>query len=57
MKEIFNRRSVRQYSNRPIEAEKMDKIIRAAMQAPSAGNQQPWEFLRTALEQQAVVAC
>ena len=44
MKEIFNRRSVRQYSNRPIEAEKMDKIIRAAMQAPSAGNQQPWEF-------------
>ena len=60
MKEIFNRRSVRQYSNRPIEAEKMDKIIRAAMQAPSAGNQQPWEFIvvqeRKLLEQLSLLS-
>ena len=45
MKEIFNRRSIRKYANRPIESEKLDRILRAAMQAPSAGNQQPWEFL------------
>ena len=60
MKEIFNRRSVRKYSNLPIEAEKMDKIIRAATQAPSAGNQQPWEFLvvqeRELLEQLSLLS-
>jgi len=42
---IFNRRSVRSYSEKPVEAEKKEKLLRAAMQAPSAGNQQPWEFI------------
>ena len=42
---IFNRRSVRKYTEQKIEAEKVDRILRAAMQAPSATNQQPWEFL------------
>ena len=45
MQEIFNRRSVRRYADRPIEKEKLEKLLRAAMQAPSAGNQQPWEFI------------
>ena len=45
MELIFNRRSVRSYLDRPVEKEKIDKMIRAAMQAPSAKNQQPWEFL------------
>jgi len=45
MKEIFNRRSIRKFQDRPIEKEKIDKLIRAAMQAPSAANQQPWEFI------------
>ena len=27
-----------------MEQEKLTKILRAGMQAPSAGNQQPWEF-------------
>ncbi|MBC8060659.1 MAG: nitroreductase family protein [Clostridiaceae bacterium] len=45
MKEIFNRRSIRSYENRPVEKEKIEKLLRAAMQAPSAANQQPWEFI------------
>ena len=45
MKEIFNRRSIRQYLPQPVEKEKLERLLRAAMQAPSAGNQQPWEFI------------
>ena len=45
MEEIFNRRSVRKFQDRPLEDEKIDKLLHAAMQAPSAGNQQPWEFI------------
>lgn len=44
MNAIFQRISVRKYQNRPVEPEKIEKILRAAMAAPSAGNQQPWEF-------------
>ena len=44
MKEIFHRISVRKYEDRPVEKEKILEIIRAGMQAPSAANQQPWEF-------------
>ena len=44
MNEIFERVSIRKYENRPVEPEKTEKILRAAMAAPSAGNQQPWEF-------------
>ena len=45
MKEIFIRRSIRNYSEKRIEDEKIDKLLRAAMQAPSAANQRPWEFI------------
>lgn len=45
MKEIFNRRSIRKFKDLPVEKEKIDKLLRAAMQAPSALNQQPWEFI------------
>lgn len=45
MEAIFNRRSIRKYEDRPVEKEKIEKLLRAAMQAPSAGNQQPWEFI------------
>ncbi len=44
MNEIFTRISIRKYDDRPVEEEKILEIIRAGMQAPSAGNQQPWEF-------------
>lgn len=44
MNEIFHRTSVRSYQDRQIEEEKTEKMLRAAMAAPSAGNQQPWEY-------------
>lgn len=44
MNEIFHRTSIRKYLNKPVEDVKIEKILRAAMAAPSAGNQQPWEF-------------
>ena len=45
MKEIFERRSIRQYTDAPVSDADMEKLLHAAMQAPSAGNQQPWEFV------------
>jgi nitroreductase len=41
---ILSRRSIRKYSGRPVEGEKVEMLLRAAMAAPSAGNQQPWHF-------------
>ena len=45
MKEIFDRRSVRTYTDRDVTPQEEEKLLRAAMQAPSAGNEQPWEFI------------
>ncbi len=44
MEAIFKRVSVRKFEERPVENEKIEQLMRAAMAAPSAGNQQPWEF-------------
>lgn len=44
MSSIYHRTSIRKYEDRPVEKEKISEILRAGMQAPSAGNQQPWEF-------------
>ena len=44
MNEIFHRTSIRNYLDRQIEQEKVEQLLRAAMAAPSAGNQQPWEY-------------
>ena len=45
MNEIFDRASVRVFKDTPVEKEKVTALLKAAMQAPSAGNQQPWEFI------------
>jgi nitroreductase len=42
---LLGRRSVRKYQDRPVEPEKVDVLLRAAMAAPSAGNEQPWRFV------------
>jgi nitroreductase len=42
---ISTRRSIRLYTGQPIASEIIEKLLRAAMQAPSAGNQQPWQFV------------
>ena len=44
MNSIFHRVSIRKYTDVPVEEEKIEKILRAAFAAPSAQNQQPWEF-------------
>ncbi len=45
MKEIFERRSIRKYKKDTVSEETIEKIIRAGMAAPSAGNEQPWHFI------------
>lgn len=42
---IMNRRSIRKFADRPVEREKLESLLRAAMQAPSGKNSQCWEFL------------
>ncbi len=42
---IFSRASVRTFDGRKVEPEKVELLLRAAMAAPSACNQQPWEFV------------
>jgi nitroreductase len=45
---ILTRRSVRQYAPQPVPDEVVRELLAAAMQAPSAGNQQPWHFVLVA---------
>ena len=45
MQAIMSRRSIRKYEQRPVEPEIVEKLLRAAMAAPSAGNQQTWRFI------------
>jgi nitroreductase len=42
---IMTRRSTRQFTDEPVTAEQIEILMRAAMAAPSAGNQQPWRFV------------
>ncbi len=45
MNEIFRRVSTREFTDKPVSQDYLIAILKAGMQAPSAGNQQPWEFL------------
>ena len=45
MNPIFQRQSVRRYSDIEVTDAQIENILRAAMQAPSACNQQAWEFI------------
>lgn len=42
---INTRQSVRKYSFRPVEKEKLQRCLEAARMAPSASNSQPWHFI------------
>ena len=42
---IFTRRSTRQFTNQPIESEKLHQILEAAMSGPSCVNARDWSFL------------
>jgi len=45
MKSILTRRSIRRFTSQPVSDEIIQDLLRAAMSAPSAGNEQPWEFV------------
>jgi nitroreductase len=44
MDAIYSRRSVRFYTDQPVEKPVVEALLQAAVQAPSALNQQPWAF-------------
>ena len=41
---IYHRRAVREYTSEPVDRETLKFLVDAAIQAPSAVNQQPWSF-------------
>lgn len=41
---LLKRRSVRKFTDQPVEQEKIDQLLHAAMSGPSACNKKPWEF-------------
>jgi nitroreductase len=45
LESIFHRRSIRKFTDRPVEPDKLDLLLQAAMAAPSAMNCKPWEFV------------
>jgi nitroreductase len=42
---VMERRSIRKYTDEPVGDDAVERLLRAAMAAPSAGNQQPWRFV------------
>lgn len=42
---VMDRRSIRKYTAEAVDDESVERLLRAAMSAPSAGNQQPWQFV------------
>ena len=42
---IYGRRSIRQYTAEAVSEKLLEKLLKAAMSAPSAGNEQPWHFV------------
>lgn len=45
MQNILQRKSVRSYTNQPVEREKLDTLVRAAMAAPTGKDMRPWKFV------------
>jgi nitroreductase len=45
MDAIYKRRSIRKYTSQPVPEKNIIEFIKAGMNAPSAGNQQPWHFV------------
>jgi nitroreductase len=42
---LRKRRSIRKYEKRPVEAEKVDLLVEAALRSPSSRGFNPWEFV------------
>jgi nitroreductase len=42
---LLTRRSIRDYTDQDVTEQEVETLLRAAMAAPSAGNEQPWHFV------------
>lgn len=42
---LMKRRSIRRYTDKPVEKEKIDQLIRAALLAPTSRNSRAWEYI------------
>jgi len=42
---LKERRSIRKYQDKPVEKEKIDKLLQAALLSPSSVDSQPWRFI------------
>lgn len=45
MNAILNRKSIRKYTDMKVSDEIVEELLRSGMAAPSAANEQPWEFI------------
>jgi len=45
MEAILKRRSIREFLDKPVEKEKLERVLEAGRQAPSASNAQPWRIV------------
>lgn len=45
LKLLSNRRSIRKFKDQPVENEKIDRLVEAALRAPSSRSLNPWEFI------------
>ena len=45
LKAINKRTSIRKFKSKPVEKDKLEKILEAGRRAPSWGNTQPWRFI------------
>jgi nitroreductase len=51
---ITSRRNVREFTDEPLPAEALERILEAAWRAPSSRNSQPWDFVVVTDRQQLV---
>jgi nitroreductase len=45
LEKLYKRRSIRKFKNIPLERERIEKITKAALLAPSSRGIRPWEFI------------
>ncbi|MBN1402103.1 MAG: nitroreductase family protein [Anaerolineae bacterium] len=43
--DLFARRSIRRFDARPVTQAQVERLLQAAMSAPSAGDRKPWHFV------------
>ncbi len=54
---ITTRRSIRRFTGGPVEREKLETVLKAAMAAPSANDRRPWRFLIVTEKEKVVSLC